>query len=99
LKQGAEFIKVMLGGGLASDTDGIETVEYGEEEVRAITEYGLADGEEDGGCRAHSDSPCFSLALSSSLLCCTFAVPLPCYSGDSNLLRSILDGFFEERIS
>jgi len=81
----------MLGGGLASDTDGIETVEYGEEEVRAITEYGLADGEEDGGCRAHSDSP--------SLLCCTFAVPLPCYSGDSNLLRSILDGFFEERIS
>ncbi len=37
LKQGADFIKVMLGGGVASETDGIETVQYSSEEIRAIT--------------------------------------------------------------
>jgi imidazolonepropionase-like amidohydrolase len=37
LKHGADFIKVMLGGGVASEADAIETVQYTAEEVRAIT--------------------------------------------------------------
>ncbi|KAL1412827.1 hypothetical protein Q8F55_000576 [Vanrija albida] len=37
LKQGADFIKVMLGGGVASESDAIETVQFLPEEVRAIT--------------------------------------------------------------
>ncbi len=37
LKAGADFIKIMLGGGVASESDGIETVQYTEEEVRAVT--------------------------------------------------------------
>ena len=37
LKQGADFIKIMLGGGVSSETDGIETVQYSPEEVRAVT--------------------------------------------------------------
>ena len=37
LKQGADFIKIMVGGGVASETDGIETVQYSPEEIRAVT--------------------------------------------------------------
>ncbi|KIK68405.1 hypothetical protein GYMLUDRAFT_54046 [Collybiopsis luxurians FD-317 M1] len=37
LKAGADFIKIMIGGGVASETDAIETVQYTAEEVRAIT--------------------------------------------------------------
>ncbi|KAJ3716367.1 hypothetical protein C8R42DRAFT_588271 [Lentinula raphanica] len=37
LKSGADFIKVMIGGGVASETDAIETVQYTAEEIRAIT--------------------------------------------------------------
>ncbi|ODN83769.1 amidohydrolase [Cryptococcus wingfieldii CBS 7118] len=37
LKQGADFIKIMLGGGVSSEYDAIETVQYSPEEVRAIT--------------------------------------------------------------
>lgn len=37
LKQGADFIKIMLGGGVSSESDAIETVQYSSEEVRAIT--------------------------------------------------------------
>ena len=37
LKQGADFIKIMVGGGVASETDGIETVQYTAEEVQAVT--------------------------------------------------------------
>ena len=37
LKAGADFIKIMVGGGVASETDGIETVQYSPEEIRAIT--------------------------------------------------------------
>lgn len=37
LKQGADFIKIMLGGGVSSESDAIETVQYTAEEVRAIT--------------------------------------------------------------
>ena len=38
LKQGADFIKIMLGGGVSSETDGIETVQYSPAEVRAVTD-------------------------------------------------------------
>lgn len=38
LKAGADFIKIMVGGGVASATDGIETVQYTPEELRAITQ-------------------------------------------------------------
>ncbi|KAF9078641.1 hypothetical protein BDP27DRAFT_1309930 [Rhodocollybia butyracea] len=37
LKAGADFIKIMVGGGVASETDAIETVQYTAEELRAIT--------------------------------------------------------------
>ncbi|KAJ3934321.1 MAG: Xaa--Pro dipeptidase [Lentinula lateritia] len=37
LKSGADFIKIMVGGGVASETDAIETVQYTAEEIRAIT--------------------------------------------------------------
>jgi imidazolonepropionase-like amidohydrolase len=37
LKAGADFIKIMVGGGVASATDAIETVQYTAEEVQAIT--------------------------------------------------------------
>ncbi|GAA6003455.1 hypothetical protein JCM10207_000341 [Rhodosporidiobolus poonsookiae] len=38
LKAGADFIKVMVGGGVASATDAIETVQYSAEEIRAVTD-------------------------------------------------------------
>ncbi|GAA5903184.1 hypothetical protein JCM6882_006987 [Rhodosporidiobolus microsporus] len=37
LKAGADFIKIMVGGGVASATDAIETVQYSAEEIQAIT--------------------------------------------------------------
>ncbi|KAJ7764617.1 hypothetical protein DFH07DRAFT_882185 [Mycena maculata] len=37
LKAGADFIKIMVGGGVASETDAIETVQYTAEEIGAIT--------------------------------------------------------------
>ncbi|KAI0359611.1 hypothetical protein OH77DRAFT_1420148 [Trametes cingulata] len=37
LKGGADFIKIMCGGGVASPTDAIETVQFTAEEIRAIT--------------------------------------------------------------
>ncbi|KAJ8095152.1 hypothetical protein PM082_010374 [Marasmius tenuissimus] len=37
LKAGADFIKIMVGGGVASETDAIETVQYTAEEIQAIT--------------------------------------------------------------
>ncbi|KAH9944771.1 hypothetical protein B0H21DRAFT_862573 [Amylocystis lapponica] len=37
LKAGADFIKIMCGGGVASPTDAIETVQFTAEEIRAIT--------------------------------------------------------------
>ncbi|THU97524.1 hypothetical protein K435DRAFT_753992 [Dendrothele bispora CBS 962.96] len=37
LKAGADFIKIMVGGGVSSETDAIETVQYTAEEIRAIT--------------------------------------------------------------
>lgn len=37
LKQGADFIKIMLGGGVSSETDAIDTIQYTSDEVKAIT--------------------------------------------------------------
>lgn len=37
LKQGADFLKLMCGGGVASETDAIETIQYSAEEIKAIT--------------------------------------------------------------
>lgn len=37
LKAGADQIKIMVGGGVASATDAIETVQYSSEEIQAIT--------------------------------------------------------------
>ncbi|GBE80737.1 Uncharacterized protein SCP_0304560 [Sparassis crispa] len=37
LKAGADFIKVMCGGGVASPTDAIETIQFTAEEIQAIT--------------------------------------------------------------
>lgn len=37
LKQGADFIKIMVGGGVVSETDAIETVQYSADEISAIT--------------------------------------------------------------
>ena len=37
LKGGADFMKIMCGGGVASPTDAIETVQFTAEEIRAIT--------------------------------------------------------------
>lgn len=37
LKAGADFIKVMAGGGVASETDAIDSVQYSPEEIQAIT--------------------------------------------------------------
>nr|GAT53673.1 predicted protein [Mycena chlorophos] len=37
LKGGADFIKIMVGGGVASETDSIESVQLTAEEIRAIT--------------------------------------------------------------
>jgi imidazolonepropionase-like amidohydrolase len=37
LRQGADFLKIMCGGGVASPTDAIEHLQFTEEEIRAIT--------------------------------------------------------------
>ncbi|KAJ7052731.1 hypothetical protein C8F01DRAFT_564548 [Mycena amicta] len=37
IKAGADFIKIMVGGGVASETDTIESVQFTAEEIRAIT--------------------------------------------------------------
>lgn len=38
LKQGADFIKIMAGGGVASATDSIESIQYNDDEVRTIVD-------------------------------------------------------------
>lgn len=38
LKQGSDFIKIMAGGGVASATDTIESIQYNGEEIRTIVE-------------------------------------------------------------
>jgi hypothetical protein len=44
LKQGADFIKIMLGGGVSSETDPIHMVQYTDEEVQAIVKTAAAMG-------------------------------------------------------
>jgi imidazolonepropionase-like amidohydrolase len=44
LKQGADFIKIMLGGGVSSETDAIDTIQYTSEEVKAITTTAMQMG-------------------------------------------------------
>jgi hypothetical protein len=53
LKAGADFIKIMCGGGVASMTDAIETVQFTAEEIRAITTTCKQMG------NVHSTSPLF----------------------------------------
>ncbi|ORX38209.1 hypothetical protein BD324DRAFT_619980 [Kockovaella imperatae] len=55
LKQGADFIKIMVGGGVASETDAIETVQYSAEEIRAITSTAWQMGKK--MCTAHAYTP------------------------------------------
>lgn len=59
LKQGADFIKIMLGGGVSSETDAIDTVQYSPEEVRAITGAAWQMGKKMVSPRRH-DLPCQS---------------------------------------
>lgn len=67
LKQGADFIKIMVGGGVASETDAIDTIQYTAEEIRAITSTAwqmgkkmvsmgraLSGQEADAKCTAHA---------------------------------------------
>ena len=49
LKQGANFIKIMAGGGCASETDGLDTVQLSSEEMRAITSAAWAMGKKTVG--------------------------------------------------
>nr|XP_031859694.1 uncharacterized protein CI109_004969 [Kwoniella shandongensis]KAA5526766.1 hypothetical protein CI109_004969 [Kwoniella shandongensis] len=44
LMAGADFIKIMVGGGVLSETDAIESVQYSAEEVRACTQTAKAMG-------------------------------------------------------
>ena len=48
LKQAADFVKIMVGGGVASETDGIETCAIFTRGDKGYYADGLADGEEDG---------------------------------------------------
>ncbi|WWD18259.1 hypothetical protein CI109_102709 [Kwoniella shandongensis] len=43
LMAGADFIKIMVGGGVLSETDAIESVQYSAEEVRAFTAHAYTD--------------------------------------------------------
>ncbi|KAI9632760.1 uncharacterized protein MKK02DRAFT_41070 [Dioszegia hungarica] len=52
LKQGADFIKIMLGGGVSSETDAIDTIQYSPDEVRAITSSAWQMGKK--MCTAHA---------------------------------------------
>ena len=44
LRQGADFIKIMTGGGVASPTDALENVQFLPEEIRAITHVAKNNG-------------------------------------------------------
>ncbi|WVR08395.1 hypothetical protein IAU60_005450 [Kwoniella sp. DSM 27419] len=52
LKAGADFIKLMIGGGVASPYDAIESVQFTREEVRAATETAWNSGRK--MCTAHA---------------------------------------------
>lgn len=44
LRQGADFIKIMVGGGVASPTDRLENTQFTAEEIRAITDVAASYG-------------------------------------------------------
>lgn len=54
LKQGADFIKIMVGGGVASETDAIETVQYSSEEIRAVTSTAWQMGKKMVGAKSRT---------------------------------------------
>ncbi|KAH8087836.1 hypothetical protein BXZ70DRAFT_955347 [Cristinia sonorae] len=56
LKAGADFIKVMCGGGVASATDAIETVQFTAEEIQAITTTCRQMGDKHTTAHAYTDS-------------------------------------------
>ncbi|KAI0333010.1 hypothetical protein GY45DRAFT_1359935 [Cubamyces sp. BRFM 1775] len=56
LKGGADFIKVMCGGGVASPTDAIETVQFTAEEIRAITTTCTQMGNKHTTAHAYTDA-------------------------------------------
>ncbi|KAI0653519.1 hypothetical protein C8Q70DRAFT_1035305 [Cubamyces menziesii] len=56
LKGGADFIKVMCGGGVASPTDAIETVQFTAEEIRAVTTTCTQMGNKHTTAHAYTDA-------------------------------------------
>ncbi|KAI0741117.1 hypothetical protein C8Q76DRAFT_609011 [Earliella scabrosa] len=56
LKGGADFIKVMCGGGVASPTDAIETVQFTAEEIQAITTTCKQMGSKHTTAHAYTDA-------------------------------------------
>ncbi|KAK8853021.1 hypothetical protein IAR55_003722 [Kwoniella newhampshirensis] len=54
LMAGADFIKIMVGGGVLSETDAIESVQYTPEEVRACTQTAKSMGGRLGAVTAHA---------------------------------------------
>ncbi|KAH9855976.1 hypothetical protein C2E23DRAFT_812849 [Lenzites betulinus] len=56
LRGGADFIKIMCGGGVASPTDAIETVQYTAEEIRAITTTCQQMGNKHTTAHAYTDA-------------------------------------------
>ncbi|KAL1941483.1 hypothetical protein VTO73DRAFT_7300 [Trametes versicolor] len=56
LKGGADFIKVMCGGGVASPTDAIETVQFTAEEIAAITTTCKQMGNKHTTAHAYTDA-------------------------------------------
>ncbi|KAI0669669.1 hypothetical protein C8Q78DRAFT_1041478 [Trametes maxima] len=56
LKGGADFIKIMCGGGVASPTDAIETVQFTADEIRAITTTCRQMGNKHSTAHAYTDA-------------------------------------------
>ncbi|KAI0767080.1 hypothetical protein C8Q74DRAFT_1426044 [Fomes fomentarius] len=56
LKGGADFIKIMCGGGVASPTDAIETVQFTVEEIQAVTKTCRQMGNKHATAHAYTDA-------------------------------------------
>ncbi|KAI0753116.1 hypothetical protein C8Q80DRAFT_494966 [Daedaleopsis nitida] len=56
LKGGADFVKIMCGGGVASPTDAIETVQFTAEEIQAITTTCKQMGNKHTTAHAYTDA-------------------------------------------
>ncbi|TDZ71604.1 Uncharacterized protein CTRI78_v001983 [Colletotrichum trifolii] len=57
LRTGADFIKIMVGGGVASPTDGIEHTQFTAEEIRAVCEVARGHGT---WVTAHATATCWT---------------------------------------